>query len=44
MLKLWIAGLVAVGLFLAAMFWPQPHCKAVTWYAFGNAVTVEHCE
>ena len=30
---------------LALLFqWLKPHCKEVTWYAFGNAVTLENCE
>jgi hypothetical protein len=46
MLKLWIAGLLAVALFLGALFWPEaPKCREVTWYWGPNPVgTLEECK
>ena len=36
-----IAAAVAVGIFLAAMFWPEPKpCDSVTYSGWGNSVTV----
>lgn len=40
------AAVFFIALLAAALLfhWLKPHCKEVTWYAFGNAVTLEHCE
>jgi len=33
-----------IGAAAAMYWWLKPHCKEVTWYAFGNSVTLENCE